>query len=401
MAKRRIVLGVSGGIAAYKTPQLVRDLIEHGAEVRVVLTESAQAFVTPLSLQTVSGHPVATDLLDAHQESTMGHIDLARWADLVLIAPATANTIAQLAHGHANDLLTTLCLATQAPIWIAPAMNTHMWQHPLTQKNIETLQEIGTQVLAPDNGTLACGETGPGRMMDTTRIATNCLANHHNIRLDNTHIIITAGPTQEEIDPVRYITNHSSGKMGYALAQAAQDLGATVTLISGPTAIPSPSGVNTIQVTSAIEMQQAVQQHLSSCDIFIGTAAVCDYRINSIAKHKIKKDQGEFKPQFVSTPDIIAEVAQQRPKPFVVGFAAETQHVIENAKRKCEAKQLDMIIANDVSQGQVFHKSENAIIIINSDGTSTHYQREKKDTLAFKILSDISKMHCKIPSSID
>ena len=391
MTKRRIVLGVSGGIAAYKTPQLVRDLIEHGAEVRVVLTESAQAFVTPLSLQTVSGHPVATDLLDAHQESTMGHIDLARWADLVLIAPATANTIAQLAHGHANDLLTTLCLATQAPIWIAPAMNTQMWQHPLTQKNIETLQEIGIKVLAPDNGTLACGETGPGRMMDTTRIATKCLANHHNIRLDNTHIIITAGPTQEAIDPVRYITNHSSGKMGYALAQAAQDLGATVTLISGPTAIPSPSGVNTIQVTSAIEMQQAVQQHLSSCDIFIGTAAVCDYRINSIAEHKIKKDQGEFKPQFFSTPDIIAEVAQQTPKPFVVGFAAETQHVIENAKRKCEAKQLDMIIANDVSQGQVFHQDDNTISMISSKDSVTKNQRGSKQSLAYSILEEIQK----------
>tara|TARA_B100001093_G_scaffold505097_1_gene561900 strand:- start:12595 stop:13800 length:1206 start_codon:yes stop_codon:yes gene_type:complete len=395
MAKRRIVLGVSGGIAAYKTPQLVRDLIERGAEVRVVLTKSAQAFVTPLSLQTVSEHPVATDLLDAHQESTMGHIDLARWADTVLIAPATANTIAQLAHGHANDLLTTLCLATRAPIRIAPAMNTQMWQHPLTQKNIETLQKIGIKVLAPDSGTLACGETGPGRMMDTTRIATSCLTNHHSTRLDNIHIMITAGPTQEAIDPVRYLTNHSSGKMGYALTQAAQQLGATVTLISGPTAIPTPSGVNTIQVTSALEMQQAVQQHLSSCDIFIGTAAVCDYRIDTITKHKIKKDQGEFKPQFVRTPDIIAEVAHQTPKPFVVGFAAETQHVIENAKKKCKVKQLDMMIANDVSQGKVFDKSESAVTVIHCDGTSTHYHQEKKESLAFKLLNDISKNYHK------
>ncbi len=390
MDKRRIVLGISGGIAAYKTPQLVRDLIERGAEVRVVLTDAAKHFVTPLALQTVSGSPVATDLLDAHQESSMGHIDLARWADTVLIAPATANTIAQLAHGHANDLLTTLCLATQAPIWLAPAMNTQMWQHPLTQRNLATLISIGTRVLEPEHGTLACGETGPGRMMATPLIANALFENTEKQSFIDKHILITAGPTHESIDPVRYIANHSSGKMGYTLAQAAQALGAHVTLISGPTQLTPPTGITTINILSAQDMLQAVQQHLNDCDIFIGAAAVCDYRMQTVSQHKIKKGNQPFQPAFEPTPDIIAQVAQHTPKPFVVGFAAETHNTLEHAKDKCLRKQLDMIIANDVSQGDVFNQNENTITIITPQQPPTHYPRDSKVKLAYNILEHIN-----------
>ena len=394
MNQSRVVLGVSGGIAAYKTPQLVRDLKEQGADVRVVLTESAQHFVTPLALQTVSEFPVATELLDAKQESTMGHIDLARWADQVLIAPATANTIAQLAHGHANDLLSTLCLATKAPITLAPAMNTDMWQHPLTQRNITILKSLGITVLNPDHGILACGETGPGRMMDTDRIANLLLSYHSNKKiLAGRNILITAGPTHEAIDPVRYIANHSSGKMGYALAEASHQLGANVTLISGPTSLNPPRGFTTVHVESADQMHKAVTQYQKGCDIFIGTAAVCDYRIETIASHKIKKNNCEYLLKLKPTVDIISQVAQSESKPLVIGFAAETENLLQHANEKLDNKQLDMIIANDVSQGDVFGSDHNSVTICRPDHEPVILSRQPKTQLAKKILQCVNELY--------
>ncbi len=400
MNQSRIVLGVSGGIAAYKAPQLVRDLKERGADVRVVLTESAQHFVTPLALQTVSEFPVATELLDAKQESTMGHIDLARWADQVLIAPATANTIAQLAHGHANDLLSTLCLATRAPITIAPAMNSDMWQHPLTQKNIASLKSLGITVLDPDHGMLACGETGPGRMMDTDHIANLLLSDHSNKKiLAGRNILITAGPTHEAIDPVRYIANRSSGKMGYALAEASHQLGANVTLISGPTSLNPPQGVTTVHIESADQMHKAVTQYLRNCDIFIGTAAVCDYRVETIATQKIKKNSCEHLLKLMPTIDIISQVAQSNPKPLVIGFAAETENVLQYANEKLHNKQLDMIIANDVSKGNVFGSASNSVTICTPNHEPVILCRQPKVQLAKKILQCVNELYLsqKIP----
>ncbi|MGL9733942.1 MAG: bifunctional phosphopantothenoylcysteine decarboxylase/phosphopantothenate--cysteine ligase CoaBC [Symbiopectobacterium sp.] len=368
---KKVVLGISGGIAAYKCPEIVRCLRDRGAEVRVVMTPAAKAFITPLTLQAVSGYLVSDDLLDPAAEASMGHIELGKWADLVILMPATADVIARLAAGMANDLLTTLCLATAAPVAIAPAMNQQMYRATPTQDNLATLARRGGLVWGPDSGSQACGDMGPGRMIDPSAIVE--LAEGYFTRvndLQHLNIMITAGPTREELDPVRFITNHSSGKMGFAIAQAAAERGAHVTLVAGPVSLPTPVGVRRIDVTSALDMQQAVMSHAAQQQIVIGCAAVADYRAKQIAKDKIKKQGDEISITLVKNPDIIAGVAAiSASRPFVVGFAAEVQNVEEYARQKLTRKNLDLICANDVSLSrQGFNSDTNALQLFWPEG---------------------------------
>nr|WP_298055319.1 bifunctional phosphopantothenoylcysteine decarboxylase/phosphopantothenate--cysteine ligase CoaBC [uncultured Halomonas sp.] len=369
---KRILLGVSAGIAAYKSALIVRLLKQAGCDVRVVMTDGAQAFITPLTLQALSGEAVRTSLLDPEAEAGMGHIELARWADVVLIAPATANIIARLVHGMADDLLTTLCLASEAPKLIAPAMNQAMWRHPATQRNVEQLVGDDWQLIGPAAGDQACGDVGPGRMSEPEEIfsAVAALFSAPSLaaapRSPAPHVVITAGPTREPLDPVRYISNHSSGKMGYALAAAAVAEGAKVTLISGPVNLPTPQGVTRIDVESAEQMHSEAQRLAPQAALFIGCAAVADYRAAAPAEHKLKKqeDSDTLTLTLVKNPDIIASVAalptKQRPQ-VVVGFAAETQEIERYAQDKLQRKGLDMIVANDVSQtGLGFGSDHNA-----------------------------------------
>lgn len=366
LANKRILLGITGGIAAYKAAELVRQLRQAGADVRVVMTEAACEFITPLTLQALSGNDVHTDLLDPRAESAMGHIELARWADLILIAPASADFMARFAHGHGNDLLSTLCLATGAPIALAPAMNQQMWQDPATQKNLLILQEKGVHVFGPGAGDQACGETGPGRMLEPDELARHAAEVFDYKLLTGKHVVITAGPSRESIDPVRYITNKSSGKMGFALAEAAAEAGARVTLIAGPVNLPTPSRVDRVDVVRAGEMYEAALEAVDEgCDIFIATAAVADYRPAVTADHKIKKSTEEIHLTLVKNPDIVAAVADHEKHPFTVGFAAETRDVIESARAKLENKGLDMIATNDVSGQNVgFNSDNNAVTVI-------------------------------------
>ena len=366
LVNKRILLGVTGGIAAYKSADLVRRLQDAGAEVRVVMTQGACEFITPLTMQALSGHPVHTDLLDPRAEAAMGHIELARWADLVLIAPASADFLARLAYGHGNDLLATLCLATGAPVAVAPAMNQQMWADQATQKNQLILQEKGIHLFGPGAGSQACGEVGPGRMQDPAEIIQQAAEVFDYDLLTGKHLVITAGPTREPIDPVRYLTNKSSGKMGFALAQAAAEAGARVTLIAGPVALDTPNRVNRIDVVRAEDMHEASLKAVEEgCDIFIATAAVADYRPTVTADHKIKKSTEEIHLTLVKNPDIIAAVASHAKRPFTVGFAAETQDVIEYAQGKLKSKKLDMIATNDVSGTNVgFNSDNNALTVI-------------------------------------
>ncbi len=367
---KKIVLAITGGIAAYKTPELVRRLKEQGADVRVVLTASAKAFVSSLSLQAVSGYAVADSLLDPQAELAMGHIELAKWADLILIAPATANIIAKLAHGLADDLLSTLCLATSAPIAIAPAMNQQMWHAPATQENIATLINRQIAILGPGAGEQACGDVGLGRMLDVDELVSLSTQFFTPKILTEQHWVITAGPTREAIDPVRYISNHSSGKMGYALAQAALNAGAKVSLISGPVALTAPQGAHLINVSSALEMHQQSLMLAEQADVFIACAAVADYRVAEVAKQKIKKhdDNDNMQLNLVKNPDIVADVAALTAKPFTVGFAAETQKVAQYAQEKLIRKNLDLIAANDVAQSnQGFNSDNNALQVFTRD----------------------------------
>jgi phosphopantothenoylcysteine decarboxylase/phosphopantothenate--cysteine ligase len=353
--RKRIVLGVGGGIAAYKSADLVRRLIDQGAEVRVVMTRGGAEFITPLTMQALSGHPVHLDLLDPAAEAAMGHIELAKWADLVLIAPATADLIARLAQGIANDLLTTLVLATDAVVAVAPAMNQAMWRDPATQANLQLLESRGLKTFGPASGSQACGDVGMGRMMEATDLA-QCAADcFQRQALTGKHVVITAGPTQENIDPVRYITNHSSGKMGFALAEAAVEAGARVTLISGPVHLPTPDRVTRIDVVSARDMLAACESAIP-CDVFIASAAVADYRPEVVAPQKLKKDptSGDgFILQMVRNPDILATIATRPDRPFSVGFAAETEHLLDYAARKLKDKNLDLIVANDVANPSI------------------------------------------------
>lgn len=375
LAGKRILLGVSAGIAAYKSALIVRLLKQAGCQVRVVMTAGAQAFITPLTLQALSGEPVRTSLLDPEAEAGMGHIELARWADLVLIAPATADLIARLVHGMADDLLTTLCLASEAPKLIAPAMNQAMWRHPATQRNVQQLADDDWQLIGPAAGDQACGDVGPGRMSEPEEIfsAVSALFAAHATSALLTdaphshapHVVITAGPTREPLDPVRYISNHSSGKMGFALAAAAVAEGAKVTLISGPVNLPTPQGVTRIDVESAEQMHAQAQRLAPQSALFIGCAAVADYRAAAPAEHKLKKqdDSDTLTLTLVKNPDIIAGVAAlpAKQRPLVIGFAAETQEVERYARDKLQRKGLDMIVANDVSQaGLGFGSDQNA-----------------------------------------
>lgn len=395
LANKRIIVGITGGIAAYKSAELVRRLQDQGADVRVVMTAAAQAFITPLTLQALSGKPVHLDLLDTAAEAAMGHIELARWGDAIIVAPASADFIARFAHGHGNDLLTTLCLAARCPIALAPAMNQVMWASPANLDNIQTLRDRHTPLFGPAEGSQACGDIGPGRMLEPEQIAQQLAELFATGTLTGKRVVITAGPTREPIDPVRFITNHSSGKMGYALAQAAADAGATVTLISGPVHLTCPDRVKRVNVTTAQEMLEASLASLPT-DIFIATAAVADYRPDTQATQKIKK-QGKGEPMtitLVENPDIVATVAGQSNKPFVVGFAAETRNVLDYARDKIRRKNLDMIVANDVSQtGIGFNSDENAVTAIWSDGEA-ELARASKTRIASQIIDLIAqKIH--------
>ncbi len=365
---KQIILGITGGIAAYKAADLVRRLKEHGAAVRVVMTRGAQQFITPMTLQALSGNPVHTDLLDPAAEAAMGHIELARWADLVLIAPATADCLARLAQGRADDLLMTLCLATGAPLAVAPAMNQAMWRDAVTQGNIAALRQRAVEIMGPGEGSQACGDIGPGRMLEPVELAERVAALFDTGSLAGRKVVITAGPTREAIDPVRYISNHSSGKMGFALAEAAAEAGASVTLIAGPVHLATPPRVRREDVISAAQMLEAVQNQLADCDIFIAAAAVADYRPAQVAEQKIKKHDQAMQVAMVRNPDIVATVAASSPKPFTVGFAAETEQLIDHARGKLRRKNLDLVIANDVSDNTIgFNSDNNAVTVIAAD----------------------------------
>lgn len=363
LAKKHIVLVVGGGIAAYKAPDLVRRLAERGAEVRVVMTRGAEHFVAATTFHAISHHRVYDSLWDTATESGMAHLQLARWADIILAAPATAHLIAELAHGLAGDLATTLALATDAPLALAPAMNQRMWRHPATQANIDTLATRGARLLGPADGKLAERESGPGRMLEPVAIAD---ALDGAGPLAGKRVLITAGPTEEPLDPVRFVGNRSSGKMGYAVAAAALNAGAEVTLVSGPTALAPPPGTRVLKVRTAADMEKAVHESSAQADIFIGVAAVADYTPREVAGEKIKKSGDSLTVELSRTPDILAEVAQGKNRPFCVGFAAETSHVIKHARAKLERKHLDLICANQVGNGLAFECDDNALTVISA-----------------------------------
>lgn len=397
MHRQKIILGVSGGIAAYKTPELVRRLKERGADVQVVLTRSARQFVTETSLQAVSGRPVRDNLWDQDAEAAMGHIELARWAELVLIAPATAEIMSRLAAGAAPDLLTTLCLATTAPIAIAPAMNHVMWANAAVQANRQALADRGVRILGPAIGDQACGETGPGRMLEPDDIVAAILApvavaTGQAPPLAGKTVVITAGPTREALDPVRFISNRSSGKMGYALAQAAREAGARVVLVSGPVAMAPPRGVDCIHVESAQEMYAATHQHVETADIFIGAAAVSDYHAADISSEKIKKHDARMSIELVKSPDILASVAALGQRPFTVGFAAETDKLREYALGKLEKKKLNMIVANIVGGDCGFDSDDNAVEVYWRGGERS-LPKKNKSELARELVQLIAERY--------
>ncbi len=390
LANRNVLLGITGGIAAYKAAELTRLLVTGGARVRVAMTPAAQTFVTPLTLQALSGNPVHTELLDSAAEAAMGHIELARWADVVLVAPATADFIARLAHGHANDLLSTLCLATRAPLALAPAMNTQMWLHPATQANCEQLAARGVTLLGPGAGDLACGETGPGRMLDPAELHAALPDLLGGGALSGLRVVVTAGPTREPVDPVRYLGNRSSGKMGFAVAQAASRAGASVTLVAGPVGLPTPSGVRRVDVETAAQMHAATIDAVDDCDIFIAAAAVADYRPAQVAGEKIKKQAAKLNVELERTSDILAEVAALEGGPFTVGFAAETDDVAGYAREKLASKKLDMIAANRVGEGLAFGTDDNELELLWPDG-GVRLPRAPKSELAQQLIAQIAE----------
>jgi len=432
LRSKRLLLGVSGGIAAYKIPQLVRLLRQAGAEVQVVMTRNAARFVTATTLQAVSERPVRDDLWDPQAEAAMGHIELARWADAVVIAPTTADLLARLASGRADDLLTTLCLASRAPLLLAPAMNQAMWSHPATQRNLSRLEADGALIIGPDSGDQACGDVGPGRMVEpellsaavarrlaagaptgftaTEFTATEFTATEFTATaepgeppaiLSGCRVLITAGPTREAIDPVRFISNHSSGKQGFALAEAAREAGARVTLISGPVNLDTPAGVERVDVISARDMAEAVAARIADTDLFIGVAAVADYRPEEAAPHKLKKrhDDGQAGAapsttrslMLVENPDIIATVAAHPQRPVTVGFAAETDRVIPHARAKLERKGLDLMVVNDVGDASIgFHGDHNAVTLLWPDGEES-LPRQSKQDLARSLIARIAR----------
>jgi phosphopantothenoylcysteine decarboxylase/phosphopantothenate--cysteine ligase len=398
LKRKRILLGITGGIAAYKSADLVRRLREQGAEVRVVMTRPACEFITPLTLQALSGKPVHTELLDHAAEAAMGHIELARWSDVILVAPASANFMARLAHGQADDLLSTLCLASAVPIMLAPAMNRQMWLNPATQANARSLGSRGVALLGPAEGSQACGETGPGRMLEPAELLDHLNNIFQTNLLAARKLVITAGPTREDIDPVRFISNRSSGRMGYAVAQAAVEAGAEVVLISGPSSLESPERVLFRRVVTAQQMHDAVMSEVGDADIFVGAAAVADYRCSSIAGRKIKKTATSLTLTLEKTPDILGKVASLSPAPFTVGFAAETETLLENARSKLINKNLDMIAANLVGENMGFETEENELQIIWKDG-NIKLDLAPKERLARDLVAIIAKrFHEKNPA---
>jgi phosphopantothenoylcysteine decarboxylase / phosphopantothenate---cysteine ligase len=393
LAGTRILLGVSGGIAAYKAAELVRRLGDAGAEVRVVLTENAARFVTPLTFQALSGHPVRSSLWDESAEAAMGHIELARWADEVVVAPASADLLARLAHGIADDLLTTLCLATAAPVSVAPAMNQQMWANAATQANVATLRERGVRVFGPASGGQACGEFGAGRLLEAGEIVGELAATRAPRVLAGARVLVSAGPTYEDIDPVRFIGNRSSGRMGFAVAEAAAQAGAEVALVAGPVALATPARVRRVDVRSAREMHDAVLAEAVHSDIYIGAAAVGDFRPREVAPRKLKKTRADatLDLSLVQNPDILAAVAALRPRPFVVGFAAETGELEAYARDKLERKQLDLIAANDVGEGQAFERGDNALLLLWPAGRE-ELARADKRVLARALVARIARL---------
>lgn len=391
LSYKRILLGVSGGIAAYKAAELVRRLTERNAEVRVVMTAAAQEFITPLTMQALSGNPVHTTLLDTEAEAAMGHIELARWADAMLVAPASADCLARIANGQGDDLLTTLVLALQAPLALAPAMNQAMWRDSATQANASVLSARGVHLFGPAQGSQACGDVGPGRMLEPDQLAAALAGLFEAGSLAGKRVCITAGPTREAIDPVRYISNHSSGKMGYALASAAAEAGAQTLLISGPVALAPPERVQLEHVISAADMHAAALAAAADCDIFIATAAVADYRPKAVAEQKIKKSNHSLTLELERNPDILSAVAALPERPFCVGFAAETDKVVDYARDKLVRKNLDMIFANDVSDSSIgFNSDDNLVTLVTAEDTVA-LERAPKDRLARTLVEHISK----------
>jgi len=390
LQNRQILLGITGGIAAYKSAELVRRLQDRGATVRVIMTRAATEFITPLTLQALSGNPVHLDLLDSEAEAGMGHIELARWADAVVVAPASANFIARLAQGRADDLLTTVCLATASPLALAPAMNQQMWKNPATQENLSQIKQRGITVMGPAEGSQACGDIGPGRMLEADNLAKEINGLFKSGALQDKHVVITAGPTREALDPVRYISNHSSGKMGFSLAQAAIDAGAKTTLISGPVNIDAPERAELINVNSALEMHREALTQAGKCDIFIAAAAVADYRPKQCADQKIKKgSNNQLSLELIKNPDIVADVAKSH-QCYVIGFAAETNDLEQYAKDKLSRKGLDMIIANDVSSSTIgFNSEQNAVSVFWGE-QQQDFATMSKSALASQLIQLIS-----------
>lgn len=386
LLNKQILLGVSGSVAAFKAAGLVRDLREAGADVRVILTKGGAEFVTPLTFQALSGKTVHMDLLDTEAEAAMGHIQLARWADAIIVAPASANLLARLAQGQADDLLSAVCLASAAPIAVAPAMNRQMWHNPATAQNLQALVARGVQQFGPAEGEQACGESGPGRMLETDQLLAHIAALFETGCLAGQRVVITAGPTREAIDPVRYLSNRSSGKMGYALAQAAAEAGASTLLVSGPSNLAAPPRVQCIHTISAQEMHDTVMQHMDSCTIFIAAAAVADYRPVNVAAHKIKKDGARLSLELQPNPDILASVAALPHAPFTLGFAAETENLLANARSKRKKKGVDMIAANLVGENLAFDQDSNSLTVIDNDG-ETSLQTASKHQLARQLIS--------------
>lgn len=390
LSQKKVLLGITGGIAAYKAAELTRLLKKAGAEVQVVMTEGAKHFITATTLQALSGNPVRSDLFDPAGEASMSHIELARWADQILIAPASADFLARMTAGMADDLLTTLCLATDSSIAVAPAMNQLMWKNAATQENISKLQTRGVTILGPDAGEQACGEVGPGRMLEPQAILDALFTDSDSAALSGKRVLITAGPTQEAIDPVRYLSNRSSGKMGFAIAAAAAAAGAEVTLVAGPVKLDTPSGVHRISVESAMDMHQATLAEAEAHDVFIATAAVADYRIADPAGQKIKKTADEMTLSLVKNPDILTDVAALENRPFCVGFAAETNDLEHYAKDKLKRKNLDLIAANPVNDGQAFDKDDNRLYLYWPDGEKSLPQTSKTE-LARQLIQVIAE----------
>lgn len=395
LSGKKIVLGVTGGISAYKAAELVRLFKKADCEVKVIMTDAAKEFVQPLTFQSLSGNSVYDKMFDQDMELHIGHISLARWADLIVIAPATADIIGKLANGIADDLLSTVCMAFRDKIALIPAMNKVMWESKAVQKNIAEIKSWGYYIFGPAEGCQACGEIGFGRMIEPSEIVAHVERIFSPQIFNGVNIMVTAGPTREAIDPARFISNESSGKMGYAIAEAACKMGAKTLLISGPTSIQEPAGVNVVKVTSAEEMQRAVMNNIKGIDIFISVAAVADYKPEKISVHKIKRNAEVLELKLVKNPDILKNVASLKKPPFTVGFSAETENLVKNASKKLVDKKIDMIAANLVGDGKGFNSEQNKLVVISKNGKSKTLSLKNKTTLAYELLTYVSRQYKK------